>query len=280
MVKITKKTTFFLEIGEKIMNKGKKDYTFDDLIGIIKVLRGDNGCPWDRVQTHETVKMNLIEEAYEAIEALDSGNKDAFADELGDVLLQVVFHSQIGESENTFTITDVLNHVCNKMISRHTHIFGTDKADTPEEVLATWEKNKLKEKGLLATSQSMKDVCSYLPALMRAQKVSSKAAKSGFDWDDIDGVMDKVSEEVTELKEAVKNGNTADIEEELGDLLFACVSVARFADIKAETTLKKATEKFISRFEKVEELAQSQGKSLSDMPLDEQIALWNVAKAK
>lgn len=275
---MTKKNIFFLEIGEKIMNIGKKDYTFEDLIGIIKVLRGENGCPWDKVQTHESVKMNLVEEAYEAVEALDSGNKDAFADELGDVLLQVVFHSQIGESENTFTITDVLNHVCNKMISRHTHIFGTDKADTPEEVLATWEKNKIKEKGLLGVTQGMKDVCSYLPALMRAQKVSSKAAKAGFDWDDINGVLEKVSEEALELSQAVESGNTEHIEEELGDLLFAAASVARFANIKAETALKKATEKFIDRFEKVETIAENQGKKLSDMPLDEQIALWNEAK--
>lgn len=260
------------------MNKRKKDYTFEDLIGIIRVLRGENGCPWDRVQTHDSVKMNLIEEAYEAVEALDSGNKDAFADELGDVLLQVVFHSQIGESENTFNITDVLNHVCNKMISRHSHIFGTDKADTPDEVLATWEQNKRKEKGLLSTSQSMKDVCSYLPALMRAQKVSGKAAKVGFDWEDISGVMDKVREEAAELAQAVQSGNTANIEEELGDLLFAATSIARFADIKAETALNRATEKFISRFEAVEQMTTSQGKNLSDMTLEEQTVLWQKAK--
>ncbi len=260
------------------MNIGKKYYTFEDLIGIIKVLRGENGCPWDKVQTHESVKMNLVEEAYEAIEALDSGDKNAFADELGDVLLQVVFHSQIGESENTFTIGDVLNHVCNKMISRHTHIFGTDKADTPEEVLATWEKNKIKEKGILGITQGMKDVCGYLPALMRAQKVSSKAAKAGFDWNDVNGVLEKVNEETLELTQAVESGNTEHIEEELGDLLFAAVSVARFTNIKAETALKKATEKFIDRFEKVETLAKNCGKELSDMSLDEQTALWDKAK--
>ena len=260
------------------MNKEKKDYTFEDLIGIIEVLRGENGCPWDRVQTHDSIKNNLIEEAYEAVEALDSGNKDAFADELGDVLLQVVFHSQIGKSENTFSITDVLNHVCNKMISRHTHIFGSDKAVTADEVLDTWEKNKQKEKGLLSAAQSMKDVCHYLPALLRAQKILKKAAKTGFDWDNITEAMAKVSEETKELESAIEHANIAEIEEELGDLLFAVVNIARFADFRAEDALNKATEKFISRFEKVEENAKTGGSSLSELSVSELKKLWEDAK--
>ncbi len=260
------------------MNKGKKDYTFADLIGIIEVLRGDNGCPWDRVQTHDSIKMNLVEESYEAIEALDSGDKDAFADELGDLLLQVVFHAEIGKSEHTFTINDVLNHICNKMISRHSHIFGSDRADTPEEVLDTWEKNKRREKGLSSTTQSMKDVCRYLPALMRAQKITSKAAKAGFDWSDIHGAVAKVQEETAELSKAVQSGDLNAIEEELGDLLFAAVSVARFADLKAETALSRATEKYIDRFEKTEELAHKKNKAFSDMAADELEAIWKQAK--
>lgn len=260
------------------MNNRKKDYTFDDLIGIIEVLRGENGCPWDRVQTHDSIKMNLIEEAYEAVEALDSGNKDSFADELGDVLLQVVFHSQIGQSENTFTLTDVLNHVCTKMITRHSHIFGSDKADTPDEVLDTWEQNKRREKGLTTAAQSMKDVCGYLPSPMRAQKVLGKAAKAGFDWDDVSGAMAKVREECAELDDAVKHGDNAMIEEELGDLMFAAVNVARFSGLKAETALNRATEKFISRFAHVEETARNSGKELADLSLDELSALWKRAK--
>ncbi len=260
------------------MDKRKKDYTFSDLIGIIKVLRSENGCPWDRVQTHDSVKMNLIEEAYEAVEALDSGDKDSFADELGDVLLQVVFHANIGESEGTFSMNDVLNHVCNKMISRHTHIFGTDKAATPEEVLDTWEKNKQKEKGSILASQDMRSVCSYLPALIRAQKVSKKAAKTGFDWNDTTDVLSQLKSEICELEEAIKEGHAAHIEDELGDVLFTVVNVARFVDVKAETALTGAILKFISRFENVESLASAQNKELSEMSAEEQDKLWRAAK--
>ncbi|MBQ3553350.1 MAG: nucleoside triphosphate pyrophosphohydrolase [Clostridia bacterium] len=262
------------------MNIGKKDYTFDDLIGIIKMLRSEDGCPWDRVQTHDSVKMNLIEESYEAIEALDSGDKDAFADELGDVLLQVVFHSCIGESDGTFTINDVLRHVCDKMISRHTHIFGTDKAATPEEVLDTWDKNKQKEKGNTSITQDLKDVCSYLPALMRAQKVSKKSAKSGLDWENISDVLSQLKSEIKELEDAIASGNTAYIEDELGDVIFTAVNVARFADIKAETALNHSTDKFITRFEAVENAAEALGKPLSEMTADEQDKLWKEAKAQ
>ena len=211
-----------------------KTYTFSDLLSIVETLRGENGCPWDKVQTHDSIKMNLVEESYEAIESLETGTKDQFADELGDILLQVVFHSQIGKEEGTFTIDDVLYHVCDKMISRHTHIFGTDKADTPEEVLETWEKNKLKEKGQKSYTESLNGVCKYLPALIRAQKVQSKAAKAGFDWDDASGALDKLKEEIDELSDAVSAGNTQNIEEELGDLLFSVVNVSRFLKCSAE----------------------------------------------
>ena len=199
----------------------RKTYTFADLLDIIEKLRGENGCPWDRVQTHESVKMNLVEEAYEAIDALDNGTKDQFADELGDILLQVVFHAQIGKEDGTFSIDDVLYHVCDKMISRHSHIFGTDTAETPEDDLATWEKNKQKEKGQKSYTESMMSVCSYLPALIRATKVQTKAAKVGFDWENADGALSKLSEEVEELQEAAKENNSDHVFEELGDVLFS-----------------------------------------------------------
>ncbi len=262
-----------------MMNE-KKVYTFEDLLSIIEKLRGENGCPWDRVQTHESIKMNLVEEAYEALEALDAGSKDQFADELGDILLQVVFHSQIGKEEGTFSIENVLFHVCEKMISRHTHIFGSDTAQTPEEVLETWEKNKQKEKGQKSYTESMKGVCSYLPALIRAQKIQSKAAKVGFDWEDVSGALAKLQEETEELAQAAASGNQEDISEELGDVLFSAVNVARFYHCSAEESLGKTIQKFIDRFSYVESEAKKAGKNLEEMTLSEMDKLWDEAKLR
>ncbi|MBE7010655.1 MAG: nucleoside triphosphate pyrophosphohydrolase [Ruminococcaceae bacterium] len=258
----------------------KKEYTFDDLVSILKTLRGENGCPWDRVQTHETIKMNMLEEAYEAMEALDYGTKDQFADELGDMLLQVVFHALIGEDDGTFTLSDVLYHVCDKMISRHSHIFGNDTAETPEAVLATWEKNKQKEKGQKSYTESMEGVCSYLPALIRAQKVQSKAAKVGFDWPNVSGALDKLNEEVAELREAIQENDGEHVSEELGDVLFSAVNVARFCGVQSEEALGKTVKKFVDRFSYVESEARNQGKSLEEMTLEEMDALWDAAKQK
>ncbi|MBR6729196.1 MAG: nucleoside triphosphate pyrophosphohydrolase [Clostridia bacterium] len=258
----------------------KKEYTFDDLVSILKTLRGENGCPWDRVQTHESIKMNLLEEAYEALEALDTGTKDQFSDELGDLLLQVVFHAQIGEEDGTFTMADVLRHVCTKMISRHSHIFGTDTAETPEQVLDTWEKNKQKEKGQKSYTESMQSVCSYLPALIRAQKIQGKAAKVGFDWEDVSGAMSKLSEEVQELSQAIEEKDEENIFEELGDVLFSAVNVARFYKLSAEEALEKTVKKFVERFSYVETEAKKAGKELTDMSLGEMDALWDAAKER
>lgn len=260
------------------MNFDKKDYTFHDLIDIIYVLRSENGCPWDKVQTHDSIKMNLVEEAYEAIEALDSGDKMKFADELGDILLQVVFHSVMGEEDNTFSVSDVINAVCRKMISRHTHIFGNDKADTPEEVLDTWNKNKIAEKGLTSYTDDLKSVCRYLPALIRARKVQSKAAKVGFDWDEVSGALDKLSEEIDEFKEAISEGCPENITEELGDLIFSAVNVSRFVKVDPEQALSSATEKFINRFEALEKLAVSKNLKLEELSLSEMDKLWEEAK--
>ncbi len=259
------------------MNERKK-YTFEDLLSIIEALRGENGCPWDKVQTHDSVKMNLVEEAYEALDALENGTKDQFADELGDMLLQVVFHAQIAKDDGTFSIDDVLYHICDKMISRHTHIFGTDTADTPDEVLATWEKNKQKEKGQKSYTESMQSVCRYLPALIRAEKVQTKAAKVGFDWADVSGALAKLSEETEELSAAVAEKNAEHISEELGDVLFSAVNVARFFDCSAEEALSKTIQKFIERFSYVETSAKNAGKNLQDMSLAEMDALWDEAK--
>ncbi len=262
------------------MTQEKKRYSFQDLLAIIEKLRGENGCPWDRVQTHESVKMNLVEEAYEAVEALDTGTPDQFADELGDLLLQVVFHAQIGAEAGTFSIEDVLFHVCDKMISRHSHIFGTDTAETPEAVLDTWEKNKRKEKGQKTYTEGMQGICAYLPALIRAQKVQSKAAKAGFDWDSAAGALDKLREETNELAEAAAEGNQDHVSEELGDVLFSAVNVARFFHCSAEDALSGTIRKFIDRFSSVEAAAQKVGKRLEDMSLDEMDALWEAAKRR
>lgn len=256
----------------------KKDYTFDDLIDIMKMLRGDNGCPWDKEQTHQSIKYCLLEEACEAMDALDNKQPDDFADELGDLLLQIVFHAEMAREANTFSMQDVLNHICNKLISRHSHIFGNDQTASADEVLKLWEKNKKKEKGLSSQTEAMRDVCSYLPALMRAQKVQKKAASVGFDWDSVDGAMEKLAEELSELRAASVEQDTAHIEEELGDLLFSCVNVSRFLKVNAEEALEKATDKFITRFEKIELAAKQMGKELNDMSLSEMDALWDKVK--
>lgn len=259
------------------MENSKKTYTFSDLIDIMKVLRGDNGCPWDRAQDHQSIKYALLEEACEAMESLDKKEPDNFADELGDVLLQVVFHSQIASENGTFTIEDVLYHICNKLITRHTHIFGDDKTSNSAEALDVWEANKKLEKGLKTQTEIMRDVCSYLPQLIRAEKVQKKAAKVGFDWKNIDGAYDKLKEEINELN----NAKTQDeIEEEFGDLLFSCVNVARFLKVNPEEALKKATDKFIDRFESVEKTATESGMNLEDMTLEEMDKLWDKAKLK
>ena len=256
----------------------KKKYTFQDLLNIMELLRSDKGCPWDREQTHESLKRYLIEETYEVLEALDSGDKDKFADELGDLLLQIVFHAQIAKESGTFTIDDVISCICQKMINRHTHVFGQAKADTADEVLDNWENIKKKEKGLENYTQMLRDVSSYLPALMRGYKVQQKAAKVGFDWNDIKGAMDKVKEEINEIEQVYMTEDLGKIEEEVGDLLFAVVNVARFLKVHPELALTNTIEKFIARFEYIEKNCNRFQKTMEEMSLEEMDFLWNEAK--
>ncbi|MDK2801581.1 MAG: tetrapyrrole methylase family protein / MazG family protein [Clostridiales bacterium] len=256
----------------------KKKYTFDDLLEIMALLRSEKGCPWDREQTHESLKRYLIEETYEVLEALDSGDKNRFADELGDLLLQIVFHAQIGKEEGTFDIHDVISCICQKMIDRHTHVFGQAKADNADEVLDNWEEIKKKEKGLENHTQVLREVSSYLPALMRSYKVQQKAAKVGFDWDSVTGAMDKVKEEINELEQVYKTENMGKIEEEVGDLIFAIVNVARFLKVHPELALTQTVEKFINRFEYIEKNCSRFNKKMEEMTLDEMDILWNEAK--
>jgi len=254
----------------------KSRYNFEDLLEIMRILRSEEGCPWDREQTHETIRMNFLEEAYEAAEAIDCKDPDMLCEELGDVLLQVVFHARMEEENGGFTMNDVADGICKKLILRHPHIFGEVKVKDSAEVLRNWDKIKQKEKGQRSQSDAIEAVAKSLPALMRAQKIQAKAAKVGFDWPDVSGAMDKTAEEMCELSSAISDGEG--YEEELGDLLFSCVNIARFLHIDAERALEKSCDKFALRFKKVEEAAEKQGKLLKDMSLSEMDKLWDEVK--
>ncbi len=254
------------------------NYTMNDLLEIMKRLRADDGCPWDRVQTHQSIKRSMIEEAYEAIEALDNNDDKMFANELGDVLMQVVFHARIAEERGAFNFNDVVNEICTKLIERHTHVFGDDKAGDESEALDAWEKNKKKEKGLKSYSDALVDVPKNFPALIRAEKVQKKAKSAGFDWENVDGAIDKIYEELDEVKSAMKSDNEEKINEEFGDLLFAVVNMGRFLKVDPETSLTDATNKFINRFIKMEKLAEGKNMKLDELSLSELDDLWEEVK--
>lgn len=256
--------------------ENKKD--FYDLVEIIERLRGNDGCPWDREQTHETLKSALIEESYEVVDAIENSDDVGLIEELGDVLLQVVFHSVIGKEEEFFNITDVIESICNKMIYRHPHVFGDKEIDTSNEVLNNWDELKKKEKGIDSISGEMKAIARSLPALIRANKVQKKAKKVGFDWDKVEMAMDKVIEELNEIKEVYKVENKERIVEEVGDLIFACVNICRFLEVDGELALNKTTEKFIKRFTFIEEKAKGLDKDMKKMSLEEMDKLWEEAK--
>ena len=260
------------------MTMKSEKYSFDDLLDIMKVLRGENGCPWDRVQTHETLKKYFIEETYEVLDAIDLKDKDKLCEELGDVLLQVIFHARIASDDGSFDMSDVIDGISRKMISRHTHVFGNTKADTPDEVVESWEKIKKKEKGKEDATGLLKDVPKSLPALMRSYKVQKLAADVGFDWDDIGDVFRKVREETDELAEVSGSGDMERITDELGDLLFAAVNLARFLKVQPEMALTGTIEKFIDRFEYVEKKAREKGHRTEEMSLAELDAFWEEAK--
>jgi tetrapyrrole methylase family protein/MazG family protein len=256
----------------------KERYDYNDLLKIMTMLRAPNGCPWDREQNHKSLKRYLIEEAYEVLEAIDEESPPKLCDELGDLLLQVVFHSQIAKENGQFDFGDVVHGVSAKMINRHRHVFGDEEAETSDDVMTIWEKVKKEEKGLKTQTQVLKEVPGNLPALMRSFKVQQKAAQVGFDWDDIKDAMLKIKEEFGELEQAYKDKNEANIEEELGDLLFAVVNVSRFLKVQPELALTATVNKFIRRFEFVERSATEQGKQLTDMSLSEMDAFWDESK--
>ncbi len=252
----------------------KEKYTIDDLLEIVRLLRGENGCPWDKVQTHESMKKSMIEEAYEVIDALDNKDDKMFANELGDVLLQVVFHAVIAEEREAFDFEGVLKEVCDKLITRHTHVFGPQHAGDEAEALVNWEANKKKEKGQKSYSEMIRDIPKGLPALMSAEKVQKKAKSSGFDWDNTQDVFAKLREEIDELEQAYSQGERENICEEYGDVLFSMVNLGRFLEVTPEIELMAATKKFTDRFCLMEEIAGEENHKLDDLSLEQMEKIW------
>ena len=253
---------------------------FDRLLGIMARLREPGGCPWDREQTPASLKPFLIEEAYEVLDAIDAGEARALAEELGDLLFQVVFHARIAEERGEFAMADVLQALVDKMVSRHPHVFGDASVATPGEALAQWEVLKQREATTKGRRRSILDgVPRAMPSLVRAQRTQSKAARVGFDWPDARAAWDKVREEIDEAGEAIAAGDRDRIREELGDVLFSLVNAARLASIDAEDALHGATEKFRRRFTEMEAELSAQGKSVDNVPQAELERAWEAVKA-
>jgi tetrapyrrole methylase family protein/MazG family protein len=264
---------------------------FERLVAVQARLRAPNGCPWDREQTHESLRTYLIEEAYEVLEALESGNDAKFAEEMGDLLLQIVFHSQIAQEEGRFTVSDVIQEIHDKMIRRHPHVFGETRAKDSAEVLRNWEQIKAEERRSLAEkntsgagSRAAKDaslldgVSRGLPATLEGFQLTRKAARIGFDWEDAGGIFEKMREESEELRNALETSEPGKKEEELGDLLFAAVNLSRFLKVDPEIALKKANAKFSRRFRAMEKLARESGREFKNLPREEMESLWDAAK--
>jgi tetrapyrrole methylase family protein / MazG family protein len=256
----------------------KNTYNIDDLLNIMMILRSPGGCPWDKEQTHQSIRNCFIEETYEAIEAIDNEDPELLKEELGDVLLQVLFHSQLESEKNCFDFSDVVDGIAKKMIVRHPHVFGSTVATTSDEVLVNWDAIKKETKSQTTQTEVLQSVSKALPALMRSAKVQHKAAKVGFDWPDVSVALDKVDEETQELKEAIASGSQDDCMDELGDLLFSVVNVSRFLHVEPEQALSRSCDKFISRFQVMERLAKVRGIDINLSTLVELDLLWNEAK--
>ena len=251
---------------------------FKKLTEIVNTLMGENGCPWDKVQTRESLKPYLIEEAYETLEALDGNDPEEIKEELGDLLYQILFHAKISENKKEFTITDVIESISNKMEHRHPHVFKKGNLKTPDEVATQWEGIKIKEKGKTERKSVLDGIPTYLPSLLRSQKLQKKAANHGFDWDKISSVFDKLDEEVAEFKKAILSSKKKDMQEELGDILFVLVNIAKFNKIDAEEALRATNNKFIKRFQYIEAEVAKRGKTLKETPLEELEQYWQNAK--
>lgn len=251
----------------------KESYDLRDFVALVSYLRSPNGCPWDQVQTHESIRRNFLEETYEACEAIDAGDLVHMREELGDVLMQVLFHTDIEREAGHFDIDDVADAACKKLVYRHPHVFRRDEPDASD-----WDTMKQRERAQTTTAEAMDSVARSLPALWRCDKIQAKAAKTGFEWPDVHAALDKVDEETRELRAAVASGDTEAIGDELGDLLFAAVKVARFAGIDPEQAAHAACEKFIRRFSAMETAAANDGTALEQCTLAQMLTLWQQAK--
>jgi tetrapyrrole methylase family protein/MazG family protein len=269
-------TSVYVPKGEAKNNT----YDLTPLVEVMETLRSPGGCPWDLEQTHASLKRYMVEEVYEVLEAIDLQDTDKLCDELGDLLLQIVFHARISEERGDFTVQDIIEMVTEKMLRRHPHVFGNTLADTADAVLVNWEKIKKEERAGQERNSLLDGVPTGLPSLMRAYKLQGKAAKIGFDWDNIEGVWQKVKEETEEFKEAYTQNNSDDIEQEMGDLLFAIVNLSRFAGVEPETALHRTNKKFIRRFQMMEKIAQERGAELKNLTLCELDGLWDQVKGQ
>ena len=251
----------------------KESYDLRDFVALVSYLRSPNGCPWDQAQTHESIRRNFLEETYEACEAIDAGDLVHMREELGDVLMQVLFHTDIEREAGHFDIDDVADAACKKLVYRHPHVFRRDEPDAPD-----WDTMKQRERAQTTTAEAMDSVARSLPALWRCDKIQAKAAKTGFEWPNVHAALDMVDEETRELRAAVVSGDTEAIGDELGDLLFAAVKVARFAGIDPEQAAHAACEKFIRRFAAMETAAANDGTALEQCTLEQMLTLWQQAK--
>jgi tetrapyrrole methylase family protein/MazG family protein len=259
----------------------KNSDPFRRLVKIMHELLSEKGCPWDREQTHKSLKPFLIEEAYEVIQAIDDNDFDALKEELGDLLLQIVFHSEMASVEGKFNIDDVLECICEKMIARHPHVFSDSSCKDATEVLRNWEELKKNEKRKNHEHVSILDgIPKKLPSLLKAHRIQDRAARVGFDWNKVQDVMKKIDEEVAELHNAIDRGKKNYIEDEFGDILFALVNLSRFLDVQPEDCLQSSIRKFAKRFKYIEQRASQMGKSLKNMTLEEMDKIWEESKIK
>ena len=263
------------------------NYDVTPLTDVMNMLLGEHGCPWDKEQTHESLRKNLLEESHEVIEAIDTHDMELLKEELGDLLLQIVFHAKLAEQEGAFNLNDVVQSITDKMIRRHPHIFADVKADNAEAVLTNWEAIKKQEKAAKGISEQaqtsiMGKLPPTLPALMKAEKVQQKAHRVGFDWDDIQGPKAKIVEEIAEIDEAiaVHGVGSTEVEEEVGDLLFSAVNLARFAKVDPEQALNRSVDKFVSRFQGMERKIMLDKKDFGNYTVEELDALWEQSKAE
>src|SRR5215467_4528788 len=263
---------------------------FEKLVDIMATLRGPNGCPWDKQQDFNSLKPMLVEEVYEVLEAIENGDFEGISEELGDLLLHVVFHAYLGKEAGYFDINTVIDKISEKLIRRHPHVFGEESASTAEEVIKNWEAIKAQEKAQKLKSRTpdqrslLEGIPSKLPAIHEAHQISSRAARVGFDWPDVEGIFDKLQEEVRELKDVLSTENDETrrdrLEDEIGDMLFVIVNIARYLKIDSESALKRANRKFKARFRYMERELAQQGKTLDQTSLQDMEALWQKAKSE